>query len=58
MTLTAFWIIVAVSTGHYNGGTLSQLDVRFPTEQSCTETMNQIKDTWGRTTLTCVEVTL
>lgn len=53
---TVFWIIVAVSTGSYNGGSVSQLDVRLESAEACQVVADQIKDTWGRTTVSCVRV--
>ena len=53
---TLFWIVVFVSTGSYNGGTVSQLDLRLESEAACRAIIDQIDDLWGRTTASCVRV--
>lgn len=58
MTTTTFWILIALSTGGYNSGNLSQLDIEFPTKQSCEAVLSQIDIPWGAAKVSCIEVTL
>lgn len=58
--MTTFWVLFFVSTGAYNGGSVTYYDRQFPTKQACEDIVEQLYDAqdglWGRATAICVKV--
>jgi hypothetical protein len=55
MTTISVWLLIAVSAGIYNQGTVASLE-RFPTREACVATMNSIDS--GSTRFYCVPATV
>lgn len=57
---TAVWVLFFISTGVYNGGTVTSYEHEFTSKDQCEYVLKQFYDkpdaAWGRTSSLCVEV--
>lgn len=57
---TAVWVLFFISTGPYNGGTVTHYDHEFASKEQCEAVLQQFYDkpdaAWGRTSSLCVKV--